>query len=143
MIDRDVRNAVYDAFATTGRPPHAGTLDRITGSRHETADALARLHDAHALVLDETGAIRMALPFSAVPTGITVRSAGVAYTPNCAWDALAIPVALGRAGTVTGTWWDEDIPITFEVSPESPPDVEGFIHFVVPARRWWDDIAFT
>ena len=124
MIDRDVRNAVYDAFATTGRPPHAGTLDRITGSHHETADALARLHDPPALVLD-------------------VRSAGVAYTPNCAWDALAIPVALGKAGTVTGTWWDEDIPITFEVSPESPPDVEGFIHFVVPARRWWDDIAFT
>jgi hypothetical protein len=142
-MDQDLRNAVYESFAATGRPPELEDLDRISGSRHETESALARLHETHAVVLDDDGSIRMALPFSAVPTGITVRSAGVAYTPNCAWDALAIPVALGRAGTVTATWWDDGSPVAFEVSPESPPDVEGFIHFVVPALRWWDDIAFT
>jgi hypothetical protein len=61
----------------------------------EVSGSLARLHAAHALVLDRAGEVRMALPFSNVETAYLVESDGRAWPANCAWDALAIPRLLG------------------------------------------------
>ncbi len=142
-MDGELRRAIYEAFASTGKPPRDDDLDQVTGSREATEAALQRLHDDHVIVLGGEGDIRMALPFSAVPTGYTVVAGAISYEANCAWDALAVPVALGRDATIDARWMDTREPVGLRVTDGSLSSEDGFVHVVVPARHWWDDIAYT
>jgi hypothetical protein len=103
-----------------------------------------RLHDAHALVLEPgTCEIRMANPFSAVATPHVVEAAGRSWYANCAWDAFGIPAALGVDGHVESRCPCCERPIAIAVESRTPvPDADA-VHFLLPARRWWDDIVFT
>jgi len=103
-----------------------------------------RLHDAHALVLDaETREIRMANPFSAVPTPFRVESGGRRWFGNCAWDAFGICAALGVDGRIETVCADCDEPIEVRVRDGRPDDETLVFHCLVPAAQWWDDIVFT
>jgi hypothetical protein len=94
--DIEVRNATYRQFAELGRAPTAGEVGAAIRAETERVRASwRRLHDAHALVLDGNGEIRMANPFSAVPTAYRVDAASRSWFANCAWDALGIGVVLG------------------------------------------------
>lgn len=103
-----------------------------------------RLHDAHALVLDvETREIRMANPFSAVPTQFRVEAGGRGWFGNCAWDAFGICAALGVDGRIETVCADCDEPIEVRVRDGRPDDETLVFHCLVPAAQWWDDIVFT
>ena len=102
------------------------------------------LHDAHALVLEPgADAIRMANPFSAVPTPYRVQAGGRSWFANCAWDAFGVCAALGTDGEISSACPDcgEPIEIAFREGRADPD--EHVVHLLVPAARWWDDIAFT
>ena len=100
-LDLRVRNHVYSTFVGEGRAcTTAETAAALGLADGEVADAYRRLHDAHALVLDDDGGIRMANPFSAVETPHRVESGGRSWFANCAWDALGIPAALHADGSV-------------------------------------------
>jgi len=95
-------------------------------------------------VLEEDGAsIRMAPPFSGVPTQNRVTAAGVSYYANCAWDALGIPAALHKPATVHSRCEQSLEPLELTVSDERPGPSDWRFHCVVPASQWWDDIVFT
>jgi Alkylmercury lyase len=108
-------------------------------------EGLERLHAAHALVLDQvTREVRMALPFSNVPTPYRLESHGRSWNANCAWDAIALARLLdlrravlvdaggaGRPGRALG------------VADGRPVERDGVISLPRPAWRWWDDIVFT
>jgi hypothetical protein len=83
-------------------------------------------------------------PFSAVPTPHRVVSAGRSWYANCAWDALGIPAALHADGDVESACADCGEPVRLTVRDgELVGGADLLVHFVVPARRWWDDIGFT
>jgi Alkylmercury lyase len=104
----------------------------------------AALHDAHALVLDpETGEIRMANPFSAVPTPYSVEAGGRSWYANCAWDAFGICAALHVDGRIETVCPDCDEPIVVRVRAALPDEEALLFHCLVPALHWWDDIGFT
>jgi hypothetical protein len=105
--------------------------------------AWRRLHDAHALVLDPGGGLRMANPFSAVPTPFRVEAAGRSWYANCAWDAFGICAALHADGRIETSCRDCGDPITVLVRDQRPDDESLVWHCLVPAARWWDDIVFT
>jgi hypothetical protein len=88
--DLDLRNLTYRRFVELGRAP---TLEEL-GAREEVLASWRRLHDQHALVLDGE-AIRMANPFSGVPTPYRVLAGGRWWYANCGWDAFGICAALG------------------------------------------------
>ena len=139
-----VRFVVYDALATTGAAPPRSRLEAIAGGSTRLDAALRALHDAHALVLNEDGSIRMALPFSAIPTDHeVVATDGRRWWANCAWDALAIPSLVGRDAQITSRWLDDGSPLTLTVTAEGTQPDRGLVHFLVPACRWWDDIVET
>jgi hypothetical protein len=146
MDERDlhVRNLTYGAFVELGRAP---TLDEIAASAGltpaETAAAWRNLHEAHALVLDADGAIRMANPFSAVETPYRAHAAGRSWYANCAWDAFGICAALHTDGDIESTCLDCGEPIRVGVRHEQPDDESLVFHCLVPAAHWWDDIVFT
>jgi hypothetical protein len=143
--DLALRNATYRLVAELGRVPTAEEAARATGLGLEEVRARWRsLHEAHALVLDvSNGGIRMANPFSGVPTRFRVHADGRSWYANCAWDAFGICAALGVDGRVETTCPDCDEPITVEVHDERPDDETPVFHCLVPAARWWEDIVFT
>lgn len=142
MIDWGLGREVYDRLAATGAAPSRTELDASLGV--DVADrALRELHDAHQLVLGDDGEIRMALPFSAVPTTHRVVADSGSWWANCAWDALAIPAALGVDAVVEATWLDTDETVDLALVAGELSSLDGSVHFVVPARRWWDDIVET
>jgi hypothetical protein len=135
--DRALRNRIYGQLLELGRVPAV----EETGA---DPDELRRLHDEHALVLEPDGsAIRMLSPFSGVPTPYRVHAGGRDWFANCVWDAFGIPAALGVDGHVSATCLDCGETLEVEVA-DGRTEPDGLVaHFLLPARRWWEDIVFT
>jgi Alkylmercury lyase len=145
-FDLDIRRHVYFSVVANGSPPSAAeTADAFGLGEGEAGASYSRLHDAHALVLfPDTTDVWMANPFCFAPTPHGVTAGGRAWTATCAWDALGIPGALHGDGEVASECACCGDAIALRV--ENGELVEGadvLVHFVVPARRWWEDIGFT
>src|SRR5262245_18688456 len=91
-----IRAFVYQHFADTTHSPSADvTATHFNISVEEAAEYYKELNARHAFFLDpDTMTIRMAWPFSAVPTIFKVHADGKTYYANCAWDMLGVPVLL-------------------------------------------------
>ena len=144
-FDDGVKLAIYRHFAETGqRPTPDDVARRVDAAAGQVIEAYGRLGALHALVLEEDGtSIRMASPFSGVPTQHEVASAGVRYFANCAWDALGIPAALKREATVHSRCGQTDEVLRLDVGLDGPELSDWQYHCLVPAAHWWDDIVFT
>ena len=142
--DIDLRNATYAAFVDSGRAPSAAEVASASGlSETAVREGWRRLHDAHALVLDERGEIRMANPFAAQPTPFRVQAAGRSWFANCAWDAFGIGAALKSDCTIHTECADCHTPLDIVVRDRRPDDTTLVFHVLVPAVSWWDDIGYT
>jgi hypothetical protein len=143
-LDLQVRRATYRRFVEVGRAPTAGEVAEAIGiTEDEIRAAWRRLHDGHALVLDETGEIRMANPFAARPTDFRVDADGRSWYANCAWDAFGIGAALHVDSEFDTHCPDCAEPIRVRVRDGQPDDPGSMFHVLVPAGRWWNDIGFT
>lgn len=142
-----LRSLIYRHIVATGTAPTRLALTEEVGDPDTTDALLRRLHDAHMIVLDDRphrfGEIRMALPFAAEPTDFRVTTEIGAWWANCAWDSLAVVAALHADGRITSTWSDTGEPVDITVTDGQLDVSDGYIHFVVPAHRWWDDIVLT
>jgi len=145
-FDLAVRRVVYEHVVVHGRPPSVGEAASSLGrDEGEIASAYRRLHDAHAFVLFPGSLeIRFANPFCFEATPHRVTAAGRSWTGTCAWDALGIPAALHVDGHVDSECACCGERLALEVAGgELSRGEDILVHFVVPARRWWDDIGFT
>ena len=145
-LDLRIRNHVYASFMRDGVAQTPEVSAAALALDEETvAESYRRLDDSHALVLDPDGTeIRMLNPFSAVETPHRVQAGGREWFANCAWDALGIPAALHADGRIESACPDCGELLELEVrGDELVRGSELLVHFVVPARRWWDDIGFT
>jgi hypothetical protein len=140
-----VRNLTYALFVELGRAPSAEEVGRAAELNRDEVVAVWRgLDAAHALVLNPaTAEIRMANPFSAVPTAFRVKAAERWWHGNCAWDALGICAALQVDGLIETSCPDCGQAITLEVRDQRVDDERLLFHCLVPASHWWDDIGFT
>jgi hypothetical protein len=145
QADLELRQGTYAMFVALGRAPTvAEVASELDLGQAAVLEGWRRLHDAHALVLDEAGAeIRMANPFSAVPTSYHVEAQGRWWYANCAWDAFGICAALKVDGRIETSCPDCGDPLWIEVVDQRPSDDTLLFHVLVPARDWWDDIVFT
>jgi hypothetical protein len=145
-FDLDVRRLVYLHVAATGRAPSVEeAAPQLRRGPHEIAAAYRRLHEARALVLFPGSVeIWIAHPFCFRETPHRVTAGGRVWTGTCAWDALGIPAALHVDGVVETVCACCGAELELEVRRgELVRGAELVAHFVVPARRWWDDIGFT
>jgi hypothetical protein len=143
--DIELRNVTYRLFVEEGRAP---TADEVGGAVEATVDEIERgwrrLHDAHAVVLNGAGTeLRMANPFSAVPSAYRVKAGGRWWYANCAWDAFGICAALQVDGRIDTSCADCGEAIAVGVRDERPDDESLLFHCLVPAQQWWEDIVFT
>ena len=146
-MDFDTRTklAIYGHFAETGRRPDLlAVAERVAASKEDVREAYARLRGQRVLVLEEDGeSIRMAPPFSGIPTQHRVVAGKLDYYANCAWDSLGIPAALRQPAEVQSRCEQSDEPLRLEVGLDGPPSSTWLFHCLVPAAKWWNDIVFT
>jgi hypothetical protein len=143
--DLELRNATYRQFVELGRAPSADELARAIGSKADDVRAgWQRLHAQHALVLNPgTSEIRMANPFSAMPTAYRVNAAGRWWYANCAWDAFGIFAALHEDGRIETSCPDCGEALSVQVKDAQADRKELLYHNLLPAAHWWDDIIYT
>ena len=143
--DLELREQTYLLFVDRGRAPRADEVASVIEStKADVESGWRRLHDAHALVLNPaTTEIRMANPFSAVPTAYRVHARGRWWYANCAWDAFGICAALHADGMIEASCADCGEPLRVEVRDGRADDESLVFHCLVPAAQWWDDIVFT
>jgi Alkylmercury lyase len=139
--DLRIRNLTYELFVQLGRAPTSEEASVAAGGN--VRESWRRLHDAHALVLDGGGEIRMANPFSAVPTPYRVEARGRRWFGNCAWDAFGICAALHTDGRIETSCRDCGEELLVDVRDERPSEEGLLFHCLVPAAHWWDDIVYT
>ena len=144
-FDTQIKLAIYHHFAETGRRPSLGEVAELVGSdMGSVLDAYPRLRAQRVLALEADGSsIRMAPPFSGVPTQHIVEVGGKQYFANCAWDALGVPAALHQPGEVHSGCAQSGEPLRLEVGLDGPEPSTWLFHCLVPAAKWWDDIVFT
>lgn len=145
-FDTKVKLAIYDMTAETGRIPNSTELSRkINADEKEVLEAFKRLHEKR-LLLPEPGdptRIRMAPPFSGIPTKFPVEANGKQYYANCVWDAFGIAAALHCDAISRASDGHSGEPLTLEVKNGAPILKPFVAHFAVPAAHWWDDLVFT
>jgi len=144
-VDLELRNLTYAKVVELGRVPAAAEVAVAAGCHpEEVVVGWRRLHDQHALVLSPaTAEIRMANPFSAVPTAYRVHAADRWWYANCAWDAFGICASLHVDGQIETSCPDSGEPLSIVVRRQRPDNKRLLFHCLVPAARWWEDIVFT
>lgn len=146
-----VKLAIYDHFAeTTDAPTITQVAQKLGASVEDVQAAFDELHTKRLLVPEpnDKTRIRMAPPFSGVPTSFKVhvngqRFDGKRYDANCAWDALGVLAALHAEGMVRARDAHSREAMTLVIRQGAPKPTPCVIHFVVPAAHWWDDIIYT
>ena len=151
-----VRHFVYNHFAETTQPPSVETTaQHFNISIEEASEYYKELHNRHALFLEpETLDIRMANPFSGIPTDFKVHVDGKKYYANCAWDMFGIPIALHRDAVIEAVCTESNESVQLEIKNDNiaqaaVPGGEDTalsslrVHFPLPFARWYDDMAFT
>jgi Alkylmercury lyase len=144
-FDVTLRTVVYRHFATTGQSPMLDAMRETIGATSEQVrDGYRRLYAKRMLVpAGDFASIRMAPPFSGVPTQHRATVNGTEYFANCAWDAFGVVAALGGTGSVLSRCEHTLEPLTLHLTPDGPPASGWLFHCVVPASEWWNDIVFT
>src|SRR5437764_13071388 len=97
-LDTQTKLAIYRYFAEIGQRPSLQVVaDRVHADVSSVREAYDRLRAQRVLVLESDGvSIRMAPPFSGVPTQHVVIVDETKYFANCAWHSFVIPTPLHR-----------------------------------------------
>ena len=145
-LDTEVKLGIYEITAATSRVPNAADVSRKIGVREsEVIAAFARLHGKR-LLLPEPGdptRIRMAPPFSGIPTKFPVEANSKRYYANCVWDAYGIAAALHCDAVSHASDGQTGEPLILEIKNGSPVPQPYVAHFAVPAAHWWKNLIFT
>jgi len=141
-----VRLKVLEIARETTRVPDATEVALALGS--STDDVVVSFHhlgESHVYVLEPTdpARLRMANPFSAVPTPFLVHAGGRSYFGNCVWDALGVVSLLGGTGRLETRCPDCQAPLSMEIQDRRVVRADGVVHFGTARRHWWDDIIHT
>ena len=140
-----IRHFVYAHFADTTLPPSVDvTAAHFNISTEEAGEYYKELNSHHAFFLaPDTLSIRMAWPFSAIPTDFKVHANGKTYYANCAWDMLGIPAALHTNAVIEAKFTESNESVKLEVKDNKVTNPDLLVHFPLPFSHWYDDLVFT
>ncbi len=128
-----------------GFAPDVRELAALAGvAEREVRSALERLEADHGVVLHPDRETVWALhPFALAPTLFIVRSGDRSWWGNCAWCSLGV-VALADSDAVITTTLGADGPqVDVHVTDGRVVEEGLVVHFPVPMRRAWDNVAYT
>lgn len=150
-LQKNVRKFIFEHFEEHSIAPVLEQIMRKFGlDRSSAFKVLEDLQSArHIALLTGTQRILMAFPFSSIVTPFRVKIAGKEneYFANCAWDAVAIHVALGEEQWISSYCHhcSEDIQIHLKDQKVVSQRTNGspVIYLALPASKWWENIVLT
>lgn len=146
MTDEALRVFIYDRLIAGGRPPTSREI-----AAHFGVDAPAAVARLAALKIGKTVLVHpgtreiwMAGPFSAGESAHKLSDGKTTWWANCAWDMFGVAMLVGRSLVAEATCADCGEALAVQCDPHAPPPAHaGVVHFLLPARQWYDDIGFT
>jgi len=141
-----LRIFVYDSLIADGEmPPSAAIANHFAVSGTDALHALREMRIGKTVLPHPTtGQIWMAGPFSAAETQYVVRAANRRWFANCAWDMLGVATIVAEPVDIEARCTDCGDPIALHLAPQHETvGADLLVHFLLPARRWYDDIGFT
>ncbi|MCB1742182.1 MAG: hypothetical protein KDK91_17545 [Gammaproteobacteria bacterium] len=140
-----LRASIYVLAARHGRLPDVAALSAASKlPPDQVTSALRRLHAERLLVIDPVDArIVMAHPLAGFQSRYRFESGDKCFDAPCAWDVLALPSLLDRAGTVHAFWAEDGQAWQARADAQRLDAPAGVVHFSVTAQGFWDDIGFT
>jgi len=141
-----VRTFIFETFVATTRAPQlTEIMQAFNLSTEQATDVLFALHEKHAIFLDPgTIDIRIANPFSAIPTPFLVDVNDKTYTANCAWDCFGVVAALhAKEALIHSVCTQSAMPVHMEIHQGQVVPTSTLIHVLVPFQQWYDDMVFT
>ena len=150
-IQKNVRKYIFEHFEEHATAPVLEQIMQKFGlDRTSAFNVLVELQSArHIALLPGTQRILMAFPFSSIVTPFRVQTAGndKDYFANCAWDAVAIHVALGKEQWIASYCHHcaEDIKVHLrdQMLVAQGSHSQPLIYLALPASKWWENIVLT
>ena len=144
-FDLSIRYQILRFFADRCKAPEYREIaDLHKLEPEDVRGAYHKLHEHHLVFLEPgTDAIRMAHPFSGIPTNYRVIQGNKRWFSNCAWDSLGIPAALNIDARIEGICADDHEPIELQVKNGTVDGKGLVVYFPLPFRHWYDDLIFT
>jgi hypothetical protein len=146
MSDEALRVFIYDQTIGHGPIPTSDTIaSHFDSDAAEVRRRLALLRIGKTVAVHpSTGEVWMAGPFSAEPSSYRLTDGATTWYANCAWDMFGVAMLVDRPLVAHTACTDCGEPMTLACDPSRPPAGDaGVVHFLVPARRWYDDLGFT
>jgi hypothetical protein len=141
-----LRVFVYDHLVAQGVPPTSAEIaEHFAASREDALQAIRDVKIGKTLLPHPTtGEIWMAGPFAASRGDYEVVGSSTRWWANCAWDMFGVAKIVGEPVRIETRCGDCDAPLSIYADPDTPPPDSGYVvHFLVPARHWYDDVGFT
>jgi len=150
-LQKNVRKYILEHFEEHTTAPVLEQIMRKFGlDRASAFKVLVDLQTArHIALLTGTQRILMAFPFSSIVTPFRVKVAGKdkEYFANCAWDAVAIHVALEKEQWISSYCHhcsnDIKIHLKDQKLVSQQLDNQPLVYLALRASKWWENIVLT
>lgn len=144
-FDLQVRYQIYRFFADNCTAPSYQQIAKLLNAENENVRAsFYKLHERHMIFLEHNSdSIRMANPFSAIPTRFKVFSGNRQWWANCAWDSLGIAAALKIDVQIKANYPDSPETVDLQVNGGIVDGKKHVVYFPLPCGQWYNDLIFT
>jgi hypothetical protein len=144
-FDLKIRHQIYCFIKENCRAPlYQELAGQFNAAEGTVRQSYHHLHQGHMIFLEPgADAIRMAFPFSAIPTKFKVRSGQKEWWANCAWDSVGIPAALHIDVEIEAGFPDTNETTCFQVKNGRLEGKNHVVYFPLPFQQWYDDLVFT
>lgn len=141
-----VRVELYRSFIEQCRAPDIREMsDRLGMSPKDIRSALRDLAELDVIAFQPgTEDVWLAHPFCATEAPFSVTAGALHWNSICVWDALGILALTEADGRVETACPDCGEFLTVEVvGGKATAPVGTIVHYGVPARSWYENVAFT
>jgi len=144
-FDLQVRYQIYNFFADNCiTPSYQQIANSLNADDENVRISFHKLHERHMIFLEhDSDSIRMANPFSAIPTRFKVISGNKQWWANCAWDSLGIAAALKIDVQIKASYPDTQETVDLQVDNGIVDGKGHIVYFPLPCGHWYDDLIFT
>ncbi len=144
-FDLQVRYQIYHFFVNhCVAPSYQQIANSLNAENENVRVSFHKLHERHMIFLERNSdSIRMANPFSAIPTKFKVISGNKQWWANCAWDSLGIAAALKIDVQIKASYPDTQETVDLQVNDGIVDGKKHIVYFPLPCSQWYDDLIFT
>ncbi len=144
-LQNSIRYQVNRFIFDNGFAPTTDQLSKLLDiDRSEIENGLTALQDNHAIVLHPNSFdIWVAHPFALFPTLFWVKTADKQWWGNCPWCSFGIASLTKTDTNIFTKLKGQHEPLKIEIKDNKIVQHDYFVHFPIPANKFWDNVIYT